>query len=72
MKNDNNQQHTAHFLPLFMCSGLSVGMVIGSACGNIPIGMCIGLGVGMCLGAAIDHLKRDDESDSDKDGDNKE
>ena len=60
MKDKKTPENTTHYLPIFMCIGLSVGMAIGAGVDNIPIGMCIGMGIGVALGTALDSLNRKD------------
>lgn len=64
MKNSSNSGNRQHFLPIYMCIGLSLGMVIGAAMDNIPIGMCIGLGVGVCLGSVLDARQKKESDNS--------
>ena len=55
-------------LAFYMCIGLSVGVGIGSAFGNVSLGMCCGLALGVLVGGIIDAQNRkikgnDDNSD---------
>ena len=68
MKSQKSPDSQTHYLPIYMCLGLSVGTAIGSATGNLAICMPIGLSIGMCIGALMDSKKRktsDDASPSD-------
>ncbi|MBR5164478.1 MAG: hypothetical protein IKW87_02850 [Ruminococcus sp.] len=56
-KNKNNDNYTS--LPIGMCSGLSIGMMIGVIMDNIPICMCIGLALGTCFGAVFSTSKKE-------------
>ena len=70
MKDKKTPENATHYLPIFMCIGLSVGLAIGAGVDNIPIGMCIGMGIGVALGSALDSLNRKDEeqkNEEDKD-----
>ena len=58
MKSKKSPDSQTHFLPIYMCLGLSVGTAIGSAAGNLAICMPIGLSIGMCIGALMDEKNR--------------
>ena len=47
-----------HYLPLFMCVGLSIGVGIGAILDNIPAFMCIGMSIGLSVGASMDAANR--------------
>ena len=76
MPNNNNQEpDKIQYMPIGMCIGIGVGMVIGAALENIATFMCIGLSIGMCIGVIIDSIhnkKSDDESKCDKEKSDKE
>lgn len=48
-----------HYLSIFMCLGLSIGLAIGAGIGNIPIGMCFGMSIGVGIGALLDKKRKD-------------
>lgn len=58
MDNNKEPENEMQYMPIFMCLGISVGMAIGSALGNIGVGMCLGVGVGMCLGVSLDAMQK--------------
>ena len=73
MKNNNekghNDQNTTHYMPLYMCIGISLGLAIGVATDNLAVCMPIGLGAGVCLGSFLDrqNLKKErDDSEQEK------
>lgn len=50
-----NRPNTMNNMMLFMCLGMSVGMVFGQTLfDNLPLGMCFGMAIGMALGSALD------------------
>lgn len=64
MKSQKSPDSQTHFLPIYMCLGLSVGTAIGSAAGNLAICMPIGLSIGMCIGALMDAKNRKPSDDA--------
>lgn len=44
--------------PICMSIGVGLGMLIGSACGQLPEGLCVGIGFGLAIGSAIDRISR--------------
>lgn len=48
-----------HYLSIFMCLGLSIGLAIGAGIGNIPIGMCFGMSISVGIGALLDKKRKD-------------
>ena len=42
------------WMTVYMCSGISIGMALGSLMGNISVGMCYGVAAGVLLGSAMD------------------
>jgi hypothetical protein len=58
MKNDKQPENKTSYVPIGMCLGISIGMALGAAAGNIAIGMCMGIGVGMTIGSLVDHQNR--------------
>ncbi len=66
MKQDKAPNNQTQFLPIYMCLGLSIGMVIGAAFNNISIGMCMGMGIGVAIGSALDaHNRKNTPNDQD-------
>ena len=67
MKDNKQPEDKINFLPIGMSTGLSIGIVIGAALGNIPLYMCVGLAVGVALGALTDHNQhKSDKPDQDE------
>lgn len=70
---DNKEpENKIQYMPIFMCLGISIGMAIGSALGNIGVGMCLGVGVGLCLGASLDAIQKKDTDNDPQAEENKE
>ena len=69
-KKDNNTQ--IQYMPIGMCIGIGIGMVIGAATDNIPLYMCIGLSIGMCIGTLIDANNRKTSEDNSEEKDDEE
>lgn len=46
------------YLSIFMCIGLSLGLVLGASFNHQTLGMCSGLGIGTLLGILIDENER--------------
>lgn len=58
MKNQKSPDSQTHYLPIYMCLGISVGTAIGASTGNLALYMPIGLSIGMCIGALMDAKNR--------------
>ena len=63
MKEKKNSENETHYLPIFMCLGLSVGTALGSAMDNLSTWMCTGIALGVAIGAALDHRKKKEPKD---------
>ena len=57
--NPSKNTDQPHYLSIFMCLGLSIGLAIGAGIGNIPIGMCFGMSIGVGIGALLDKKRKD-------------
>ncbi len=57
MKKEDQTQKMI-WTPVCMSIGIGVGMLIGSACGQIPAGLSIGIGFGLAIGGVVDHISR--------------
>ena len=58
METNEKKKDNTHYLPFFMCIGISVGMALGAALGSISTGMCIGLCIGVSIGTLLDAKNR--------------
>ena len=47
-----------HWMSIYMCFGLSLGMAIGMSMDQMSLSMCLGMGIGVALGAAMDSSER--------------
>ena len=63
MKEKKNSENETHYLPIFMCLGLSVGTALGSAMDNLSTWMCTGIALGVAIGAALDYRKKKEPKD---------
>ena len=63
MKEKKNSENETHYLPIFMCLGVSVGTALGSAMDNLSTWMCTGIALGVAIGAALDHRKTKETKD---------
>ena len=57
--NPSKNTDQPHYLSIFMCLGLSIGLAIGAGIGNIPIGMCFGMSISVGIGALLDKKRKD-------------
>ncbi len=64
MKSQKSPDSQTHYLPIYMCLGLSVGTAIGASTGNLAIYMPIGLSIGLCIGALMDAQNRKSSGDT--------
>ena len=56
--------HQAHYLPIGMCLGISIGTALGIAANNLPVYMAIGSSIGLCIGTLLDGINRKDTTDN--------
>ena len=57
-KEKNKSEDQTHYMPIFMCLGMSVGTAIGVATDNMSMCMCLGVSFGLCIGSVIDARNR--------------
>ncbi|MBR5469598.1 MAG: hypothetical protein IKU78_03940 [Paludibacteraceae bacterium] len=66
MGKKNSDENKVQYLPICMCLGLSVGMLIGNVVfDNISLGMCFGMGIGVFIGATLDAKNKNNKNDED-------
>ena len=65
MKEKKNSENETHYLPIFMCLGISVGTALGTAMDNLSTWMCMGIALGVAIGAALDQMKKNKKSEED-------
>ena len=59
MKDNKKSENQTHYMPIFMCLGMSIGTAIGAATDNMSMCMCLGISFGMCIGSVIDARNRE-------------
>ena len=57
-KKKKESENQTHYMPIFMCLGMSIGTAIGVVTDNMSMCMCLGISFGMCIGSAIDAKNR--------------
>lgn len=73
MEKKNSNEKKEQYLPIFMCFGLSIGMVIGKVVfDDIALGMCIGMGIGVFIGAGLDAKNKNNKNKDVQKGDKNE
>ena len=64
MGKKNSDENKVQYLPIFMCLGLSIGMLVGLAVfDNIALGMCLGMGIGVFIGATLDAKNKNNKNE---------
>ena len=66
-KEKNKSEDQTHYMPIFMCLGMSIGTAIGVATDNLSIYMPVGISIGLCIGSLIDAQKRNKAKDAHND-----
>ena len=65
MKKDNKKEDGTLYLPIFRGIGISLGVAIGAALGNIPLYMSLGVSIGVGAGTVVDAMKKKDSEKED-------
>ena len=71
-KEKNKSEDQTHYMPIFMCLGMSIGTAIGVVTDNMSMCMCLGVSFGMCIGSVIDarnRAKKDEAKQPDEEAD---
>ena len=66
MKEKNKPQNQTVYMPLLMCLGTSLGIVIGIFTDHVSICLALGASLGMCIGSLIDAMKRKKDGSQDE------
>lgn len=67
MKDKKKSQNQIYYMPMCMCWGTALGVIIGIFTNNLSICLAIGASLGLSIGSLIDALKSKKAKDAYKD-----